>query len=117
MAIQQERGEKGEQLAATYLKENRFEIVHRNYRAGKSEIDLICKEGKTLVFVEVKTRTSTKYGHPEDFVNSAKATKVIEGAEAYMVEHKWEGAVRFDIVSVLLDNNQVEIRHFKDAFY
>lgn len=117
MAIQQIRGEKGEQIAANYLRKNNFEILERNYRAGRSEIDIICKESNTLVFVEVKTRTSSKFGNPEDFVNEAKAAKIIEGAEVYLLENGWDGAIRFDIVSVLIYGNIEEIKHFKDAFY
>ncbi len=117
MAIQQERGNKGEKIAEEYLLKKRYSILAKNYRAGKSEIDLICKIESMLVFVEVKTRSSTKFGQPEEFVNQAKAAKIMEGAEAYMIENNWEGAIRFDIVSVLLQANKSEITHFEDAFY
>lgn len=117
MAIQQIMGEKGEQIATNYLHKNNYEILERNYRAGRSEIDIICKETNTLVFVEVKTRTSSKFGNPEDFVNEAKAVKIIEGAEVYMLDNGWEGAIRFDIVSVLIYDSMEEVKHFKDAFY
>ncbi|VAW28830.1 hypothetical protein MNBD_BACTEROID06-328 [hydrothermal vent metagenome] len=117
MAIQQEIGEKGEFLAAQYLQKIGFLIITKNYRAGKSEIDLVCKDQETLVFVEVKTRTNRSFGNPESFVNEAKAAKVIEGAETYIIENNWKGAVRFDIVSVLIMNGETEIEHFIDAFY
>lgn len=117
MAIQQEIGNKGEKIAENYLLKKEYMVLVKNYRAGKSEIDIICEREKTLVFVEVKTRTSTSFGQPEEFVNEAKATKIKEGAEAYMIETDWEGAIRFDIVSILLVNGATEIRHFEDAFY
>lgn len=117
MAIQQIRGEKGEEIAANYLEKNKYEIIDRNYRAKKSEIDIICKEGETIVFVEVKTRSSIKFGTPETFVNEAKITKIIEGAEAYMKENDWSGPIRFDIISVMLFKGKHDVTHFKDAFY
>jgi putative endonuclease len=117
MAIQQERGKKGEQIAEKYLRKNGYDILEMNYRAGKSEIDLICKQANTLVFVEVKARTSSKFGQPEEFVGEAKATKIIEGAEAYILENSWDGAIRFDIVAVLMLTHKTEVNHFEDAFY
>ncbi len=116
MAIQQERGNKGEKIAKDYLVNKGYSILATNYRARKAEIDIICKVGSTVVFVEVKTRTSTKYGQPEEFVNEAKTAKIMEGAEAYMIENNWEGAIRFDIISVLMRDGKTEIKHFEDAF-
>lgn len=117
MAIQQIRGEKGEEIAANYLRNSGYIVVERNYRAKKSEIDIICKKRETLVFVEVKARTSLKFGNPETFVTEYKAAKIIEGAETYMIEKGWEGAIRFDIISVVISDKTEEVKHFKDAFY
>jgi len=117
MAIQQEVGDKGEQIAANYLLKLGYIILCKNFRAKKSEIDIICKEGNTIVFVEVKTRSSIKFGHPEEFVDTAKSAKIIEGAESYMRENNWDGAIRFDIISILIKNEKIEIKQFKDAFY
>ncbi len=117
MAIQQEIGDKGEELAAKYLQTIGFRILANNFRVGKSEIDLVCQDDQTLVFIEVKTRTNIRFGTPESFVNEAKAAKVIEGAEVYIETNNWNGPIRFDIVAVLLVNGTVEIKHFKDAFY
>ena len=117
MAIQQERGSKGEAIAADYLKTRGFELLEQNYRSGKSEIDLIAKESEVLVFVEVKARTSSLYGNPEDFVDEAKAAKIIEGAENYIDKINWKGAIRFDIISILLRSGTPQVAHFKDAFY
>jgi len=117
MAIQQEIGNKGEKTAENYLLKIGYEILERNFRAKKAEIDIICKHANTLIFVEVKTRTSTKFGNPEEFVNQAKSAKVIEGAEVYMIENNWKGAIRFDIISILVRNDNVDVKHFEDAFY
>lgn len=117
MAIQHERGQKGEETAVKYLSGKGYSILETNYRFKKSEIDIIAKQENTLVFVEVKMRTSSKFGNPEDFVNEAKASKVIEGVENYMEEKQWSGPIRFDIISILHQGNEPELKHFKDAFY
>ena len=117
MGIQQIRGDKGEETAASYLQKINYDILERNYRSKKSEVDIICKLGETLVFVEVKLRTSDKYGKPESFVSEAKASKIMEGAEAYINENDWNGNIRFDIISILIRSGTEEIKHFKDAFY
>lgn len=109
-------GNKGEDLAADFLQEKGFEVIARNYRYKHSEIDLIAKHGNLLVFVEVKTRSSSTFGEPEAFVDSKKASKIFEGAEQYVFENNWNGNIRFDIVSVKLGGNG-EVVHFEDAFH
>jgi putative endonuclease len=110
------RGNEGECLAADFLKLKGFEIVARNYRHKHCEIDLIVSVNGLIVFVEVKTRTSSAFGEPEDFVDRKKAAKIFEGAEQYIFENNWNGNIRFDIVSVKV-GGQPEITHFEDAFY
>jgi putative endonuclease len=111
------RGNEGEQLAADFLTKNGFEIVERNYRHKRSEIDLIIKRTNWLIFVEVKTRTSDAFGHPEEFVDRKKARKILEGAENYMYENNWQGNVRYDIVAVTIADSVPHIVHIEDAFY
>ena len=107
-------GNKGENLAAEFLQKKGFEIVARNYRFRHAEIDLIVKKENWIIFVEVKTRSSTSYGEPEDFVDSRKSNKIFEAAEEYIYANNWHGHIRFDIVSVKLGSNVV-IEHFEDA--
>lgn len=109
-------GNKGESLAADFLQKKGYEIVARNYRYKHAEIDLIVQQKNLLVFVEVKTRSSSSFGEPEAFVDVKKASKIFEGAEQYIHEVNWNGNIRFDIVSVKMDPNQ-EIVHFEDAFH
>ncbi|MEO1052981.1 MAG: YraN family protein [Bacteroidota bacterium] len=109
-------GDRGEELAANYLKDKGYEILVRNYRYKRSEIDIICKHNSLLVFIEVKTRKNNTYGEPEASVDQKKAAKVIEGAEQYIEEIDWHGDIRFDIISILL-KKPPEIEHFEDAFY
>lgn len=111
------RGKEGEALAAAYLENKGFEILERNFRYRKSEIDLIVQQENWLVFVEVKTRTSTAYGFPEDFVEYKQQLKIFEGALEYMYATDWRGNVRYDIVAVDLSSGEPEIHHIEDAFY
>jgi putative endonuclease len=111
------RGNEGEQLAADFLAQKGFEIVERNYRYKRSEIDIIARIDNRLIFVEVKTRSSSDFGHPEEFVDSKKRKKILEGAEYYLYEADWKGNVRYDIVSVKLFNDKSEVVHIEDAFY
>lgn len=107
-------GEKGEQLAQEYLKNKGYHILYTNWRNKRAEIDLIAKDGNVIVFVEVKTRNNTAFGHPEDFVDTRKIKKMREAADAYIEQFDWKGELRFDVIAVEQNN---AITHFEDAFY
>ena len=109
-----EIGREGENLAAEFLKKKGWEIVSRNYRHGKAEIDLIVKRNDWTIFVEVKTRTSSTYGEPEAFVNEFKARKIYDAAEEFIFSTDWQGHVRFDVIAIKL-GNPPQIEHFEDA--
>jgi putative endonuclease len=111
------KGKEGEMLAADFLVGKGFEIVERNYRHKRSEIDLIVKKNNWMIFVEVKMRSSDAYGYPEDFVDYKKAKNIIKGAEEYTYQKDWQGNVRYDIVSIREQHGEREIVHFEDAFY
>ena len=107
-------GNKGEKLAAEFLMKKGFEVVAKNYRFKRAEIDLIVKRDNWIIFVEVKTRSSTAYGEPEDFVDDHKTKNVFDAAEEYIYSTDWQGHIRFDIISVKL-GSEIEIEHFEDA--
>lgn len=110
-------GRWGETTAASFLLEKGFKIIARNYRNWQSEVDLIVSKDDMLIFVEVKTRTGTAFGMPEEFVNVTKAKLVMRAAEQYIFDIDWEHDVRFDIVSILiLPDGSTDIRHIEDAF-
>jgi putative endonuclease len=111
-----EAGRRGEQLAADFLCNKGFEVLHRNYRYGKSEIDLIVKKDERLVFVEVKARRNKEYGLPESFVNRSKARRIIKAAENYIFHTNWQGEIRFDIVAIT-HQPKLEVYHVVDAFF
>jgi len=109
-------GARGESIASDFLQNKGYQIVVRNYRYKHAEIDLIVKKDSFIVFVEVKTRSYSFYGEPEAFVDTKKANQVLFAAEQYTYENKYEGNIRFDIVSVKIGDDP-EVVHFEDAFY
>lgn len=113
-------GESGEALAARFLKKSGLEIIQTNYWTKAGEIDIIAREGETLVFVEVKSRSTTHVAHPEDAVKKKKQLTINRVAEQYMRKngllHKVNA--RFDIVTLVKDESgklKVE-NHFRRAF-
>lgn len=112
-----ETGERGEKQAALFLEKNGYEVVARNYRYKKAEVDLIVKKDKLLVFVEVKARSQTAYGMPEEAVTPAKVKLILSAAEEYVLATNWPHEIRFDIVSVVFGSQGTEMMHLEDAFY
>ena len=112
------RGRLGERAAKRHLKKAGLKFLYANYRTNKGEIDLIFRDGKALVFVEVKTRSSESWTRPAAAVNADKKRKLIATARNYLrLLHNPEIAYRFDIVEVLLNDGEVaEIRHQPNAF-
>ncbi len=120
MATHNETGKQGEALAVQFLEQQEgWTILECNWRYRRAEVDIIAREGTTLVFIEVKTRTYIYQGNqPEDYVSPAKETLLLAAAGAYMEKINYDWEVRFDILSVLLKKNGThEIRHLKDAFF
>ncbi|MFA6172425.1 MAG: YraN family protein [Kiritimatiellales bacterium] len=108
-------GRRGEKQAEQFLKKNGLEIIARNVRAGCDELDLIARQGDTLVFVEVKTRTNEDFGRPIAAVNHAKRRKLSRAAISFLKKHKLHPPhIRFDVVEVVVAKS--EIRHIKNAF-
>ncbi|MEQ8581811.1 MAG: YraN family protein [Marinoscillum sp.] len=108
------KGKYGEDLAVSYLRKKGFEIVERNYRFRKGEIDLITLlNNEVLVFIEVKLRKGDAYGDPETFVSRKQERLIIQAAEDYIFAINWQKDIRFDIISIT--GSQLE--HIEDAFY
>ncbi|MEL7004384.1 MAG: YraN family protein [Bacteroidota bacterium] len=117
MRTKSETGNYGEKLAAEFLQSHGYIIRERNYRYRRLEIDLIAEKKDLVIFIEVKARTKTYFGLPEEAVDEKKADKIIEAADHYVYEINWNGNIRFDIISVILSGEQPTIKHFEDAFY
>lgn len=111
-------GERGERHAAAFLHRKGYEIVARNYHTQYGEIDLICADAQYVVFVEVKTRSSTKFGAPREAVTTSKQRKIILSAEQWLLQYPTELQPRFDVVEVLVspDYTTCRIHHIPDAF-
>jgi putative endonuclease len=101
-----EIGRQGENLAAEFLKKKGWEIVNRNYRHGKAEIDLIVRRDDWTIFVKSRQDLLSSTGKPEDFVTEFKARKIYEAAEEFIFSTDWQGHVRFDVVSIKLGTLQ-----------
>lgn len=118
MAEHNVTGALGEQYACRFLEELGYELVERNWRFGKDELDIIARTTRELVIVEVKTRSSDQHGQPEEAVKKGKRSTMIRGANAYVQGTGCELALRFDIVSVILHpSGKPFIHHIPDAFY
>jgi putative endonuclease len=118
MAYHHEVGKKGETLAAAFLAEHQYRILAVNWQWGRLEIDIVAQKNDTLVFVEVKTRSSSAFGWPEEAVHHQKRELLLRAAEAYMEQYNTEPAnIRFDIISITLHPQlPPAIFHFEDAF-
>ena len=118
MARHNETGKRGELLACRFLREKKWKILEVNWRWGRAEVDIIAMDGDILVFIEVKTRTTARYGVPEGAVSEKKMELIAAAATEYMTEigHEWE--IRFDVISIFLPSGQPPmIRHLPDAFF
>lgn len=105
-------GRYGEERACDYLSQNGYQILERNARTRHGEIDIVAKDGGTLVFVEVKTRTSQLAGHPLAAVTAQKMAKIRRLAAAWCsVKQVPNTQVRFDAIGVLLVGGRVNIEH------
>jgi len=117
MAKHNELGELGEELAVEELEKNGYEIVERNWRFKKAEIDIIARKNNVLAIVEVKTRSSDYFGDPQDFVNSKKIKMLVEAVDEYVNSKDLEVEVRFDIMAIIINENKLTIEHLEDAFF
>lgn len=109
-------GDKGEEIATSILIKKGYEVLERNYRFKRSEIDIICLYKNLLIFVEVKTLKNDAFQNPEEQVDQRKIAKILEGAEAYIHAINWQKDIRFDILSINLNDTSKHL-HIEDAFY
>jgi|LZCG01.1.fsa_nt_gb putative endonuclease len=105
-------GKRGEDIACQYLRQQGYEIIARNWRSRFGEIDIIARDGDSLVFVEVKTRTGSGFGGPEGALDERKRGRIIATAKAYLSGIESDLAIRFDLVA--LRGKEIEL--YKDAF-
>lgn len=110
-------GELGEELAATYLLKNGYKILERNWRFQKAEVDLIVQKETILAVIEVKTRTSSDFGNPQDFVSPKKIKLLVNAINEYVISKDLDVSVRFDIIGILKTDDKIKLEHIEDAYY
>ncbi len=110
-------GDAGENLARDFLKEKGFKILEENYRTRWGELDLIARDGETLVFVEVKTRSQKRFGSPLEAVTEDKRRRIIRMARTYLLEKGLQDpAARFDVIGIDLAEGAPRIDWIPNAF-
>lgn len=113
------RGARGETLACRFLRRHGYKILYRNFRGRTGgEIDIVCRHGETLVFVEVKTRTRTDFGTPSEAISREQQKRITRGGLAWLrLLDNPDILVRFDVVEVMLsDGAKPQINLIRDAF-
>ncbi len=110
-------GTRGEELAVKHLTGLGMEILERNYHFGHGEIDIVARDGEVLVFCEVKTRASDRFGDPEYAVTPRKRSQIRRIAQGYLYEHQIATqACRFDVVAIRLTGDTSSVNHISNAF-
>lgn len=117
MAEHNEIGKKGEQLACDYLKAHGYQILHSNWHWHHYELDIVARQGKELVVVEVKTRAANYLMAPEYAVDQGKIRRIVAAADAYVRRYNIDLSVRFDLMLLIHKEGKYSIEHVEDAFY
>jgi putative endonuclease len=112
-----ELGRAGEKAAADLLRRQGYEVVGSGFRARRGELDLICRRGRDLVVVEVKTRTDDAFGTPAEAVGSRKRRALMAAAAEYRALAEWRGAIRYAVVGLTVSGDgEFEAELIEDAF-
>ena len=110
-------GKRGETLAISFLKKNGYRIIESNFRCRYGEIDIIAQDGKTVAFIEVKTKTSNRFGSPTQAIDLRKQRQVSKTALAYISQKRLTNySARFDVVGINIKGSNSEIELIKNAF-
>ena len=117
MVSQKEIGEIAEGIAQQHLLKIGYKILARNWHHSHLELDIIARDGDQLVIVEVKSRNGLRYEHPSEAVTNAKMKRIVEAADAFIIEKDLHIETRFDVITVIFFGQDFELEHFKDAFY
>jgi putative endonuclease len=117
MLNRKQKGNLGEDLAAEFLKRHGLEVLARNVRCPLGEIDLVGRDGKTLVFVEVKSRFAAGYGAPQELVSRTKQRRLTRLARWYLKQHRLDNQpARFDVIAISWQDVNPEVNWIPNAF-
>lgn len=111
-------GRWGEAVAADFLTRKGYTLLAHNLRTAHGEIDLLARQGETLVFVEVKTRSTLAFGYPEEAITPTKRAHLLAAAEACLAEHpEWQGNWRIDVIAIYRPDpaRPPHIEHYENA--
>jgi putative endonuclease len=112
--VNKEIGNIGEEIATNFLKNEGYKILENNFRCNQGEIDIIAKDKKEIVFVEVKTRTNTKFGFAAEAVDNIKQKHIKSSAEYYIyINNLYDEFIRFDVIEVYINKYNFKINHIK----
>lgn len=117
MAEHNNLGKKGEIAALAYLLQNNYQMINCNWRCRNYEVDIIARQDDTIIFIEVKTRSSSFWGYPEEAISKRRIKRLVEAADYYIKANDITSDVRFDVIAIIMKNDTPEILHFEDAFY
>lgn len=110
-------GRIGEDMAAAHLLRNGYRILHRNWRSGKRELDIVAEKGTTLVVVEVKTRRNDDFGPAEEALTPMKIRHLVAATDAYVKKYKIDHNIRFDLITLTGESEQeIVLQHIEQAF-
>lgn len=116
MANHNDLGILGEQMATDYLLNKGYQIVARNFRFKKLEVDIIAQFEDELIVIEVKTRQSDYLTDPSELISKNKQKGIVKAANQFIEENEIDIETRFDLIIIILNKNQKEIRHIEAAF-
>ncbi len=112
-----EKGRAGELLATAFLEERGMEILTRNFRCPIGEIDIVGRDGKTIVFVEVRSRSDSSHGLPQESVSYVKQRRLTRLAQWYLKKHRMERqSARFDVIAITMEAEEPRVTWIPNAF-
>lgn len=110
-------GKDGENAAIGYLQSKGYRILHRNWKRGYYELDIVATTDEELVIVEVKTRKNNNYSRPEDSVDNRKIKRIVSATDLYIKIFNIDLPVRFDVIAIIGNYPYFQIDHIEDAFF
>jgi putative endonuclease len=116
MARHNDTGKKGELLAACWLARQGYQIMFKNWRYGRGEIDIIARKRGVLHFIEVKTSRTTFFGYPEERINKRKWRSIMQTSVAFLEGYSEEVPIQFDIISIIIEKTIIKYYFIEDAF-
>jgi len=106
----------GEEKAVAFLEEHGYTILERNYHFERAEVDIIAYDQRKIILIEVKTRSAIRFEDSDQYLTKAQFERIRMAGQAWLYERKMEGSpLRFDMITVLLNGDESEVRHYKDA--